>query len=45
LRGAAQDVSLAYRIGRNLANSRVWPQWRPESEFRAIRAQSADRRH
>ncbi len=44
LRGAAQDVALAYRIGMELANSRVWPQWRPESEFRAVRRQSAARR-
>jgi Zn-dependent M28 family amino/carboxypeptidase len=44
LRGAAQDVSLAYRIGRVLANSRDWPQWRPGSEFRAIRERSAAQR-
>jgi Zn-dependent M28 family amino/carboxypeptidase len=44
LRGAAQDVSLAYRIGMELANSRVWPQWRATSEFRAVREQSARRR-
>ena len=37
LRGAAQDVSLAYRIGMELANGRDWPQWRPTSEFRAVR--------
>ena len=44
LRGAAQDVSLAYRIGRELANSRVWPQWRAGSEFRAVRERSAAQR-
>jgi len=44
LRGAAQDVSLAWRIGRTLANSRMWPEWRPTSEFRAIRDRSAARR-
>ena len=44
LRGAAQDVALAYRIGMELANSRAWPQWRPTSEFRAVRQQSAARR-
>jgi hypothetical protein len=44
LRGAAQDVSLAYRIGRGLANSRDWPQWRPTSEFRTLREQSAAQR-
>jgi Zn-dependent M28 family amino/carboxypeptidase len=44
LRGAAQDVSLAWRIGRALANSRAWPQWRPGSEFRAVREGSAAQR-
>ncbi|HYJ53591.1 MAG TPA: M28 family metallopeptidase [Allosphingosinicella sp.] len=44
LRGAAQDVSLAYRIGRRLAFSREWPIWREASEFRAVRERSADRR-
>jgi Zn-dependent M28 family amino/carboxypeptidase len=44
LRGAAQDVSLAWRIGRTLANSRAWPEWREGSEFRAVREQSAARR-
>jgi len=44
LRGAAQDVALAYRIGQALANGRDWPQWRPSSEFRAVRERSAGRR-
>lgn len=45
LRGAAQDVTLFQTIGHELANSRHWPQWRKESEFAAIRAQSdGDRR-
>jgi Zn-dependent M28 family amino/carboxypeptidase len=44
LRGAAQDVSLAYRIGRALAYSRAWPQWRQGSEFRAVRERSAAQR-
>ena len=33
LRGAAQDVALAYAIGRDLAFSRRWPQWKQGSEF------------
>jgi len=37
LRGAAQDVSLAYRMGRNLANSSDWPSWSAGSEFEALR--------
>jgi Zn-dependent M28 family amino/carboxypeptidase len=41
LRGAAQDVGLFLTIGQKLANSRVWPTWRPTSEFKAIRDESA----
>ena len=41
LRGAAQDVTLAYEIGRGLANSREWPGWKPGSEFGKVREQSA----
>ncbi|TMJ19804.1 MAG: M28 family peptidase [Alphaproteobacteria bacterium] len=44
LRGAAQDVALAYRIGRRLAFSRDWPVWREGSEFRAVRERSEERR-
>jgi Zn-dependent M28 family amino/carboxypeptidase len=45
LRGAAQDVALFQAIGGELANSRRWPEWRPQSEFAAIRARSqAERR-
>ena len=41
LRGAAQDVALAYSIGRELAFSRKWPAWKPGSEFRPVREKSA----
>ncbi|MBA3678347.1 MAG: M28 family peptidase [Sphingosinicella sp.] len=41
LRGAAQDVALLYTIGRDLAFSRRWPQWRSGSEFREVREGSA----
>ena len=41
LRGAAQDVDLFYRVGLELGNSRRWPEWRPTSEFKAIRDASA----
>lgn len=44
LRGAAADVGLFYRIGRGLADSRDWPEWRSGSEFKAIRAESASER-
>ena len=41
LRGAAQEVALMYAIGHRLANSRDWPGWKSESEFRGIRQESA----
>lgn len=37
LEGAAQDVQLLYNVGLNLSNSDYWPQWKPNSEFKAIR--------
>ena len=42
--GAAQDVDLFYAMGKKLSKVGVWPEWRPASEFRAIRAKSADQR-
>ncbi|KQM92990.1 MULTISPECIES: M28 family metallopeptidase [Sphingomonas] len=44
LRGAAQDVGLFQTIGTKLANSRLWPEWRDESEFKSVRAESAGER-
>jgi Zn-dependent M28 family amino/carboxypeptidase len=44
LRGAAQDVELFHTIASELANSRRWPEWRRESEFRAIREKSKSER-
>ncbi|MDY6946384.1 MAG: M28 family metallopeptidase [Pseudomonadota bacterium] len=44
LRGAAQDVALFHAVAGDLANSRRWPQWRADSEFRLIRARSASER-
>ena len=41
LRGAAQDVELLYDVGRGLATSRAWPNWRSSSEFRPVRDGSA----
>lgn len=42
--GAAQDATLFYRIGRDLAFSNRWPALRTSSEFRAIRDKSGDQR-
>ncbi|TFI57583.1 M20/M25/M40 family metallo-hydrolase [Sphingomonas parva] len=41
LRGAAQDVALFYTLGRDLAFSRAWPEWKQGSEFAPLRAKSA----
>ena len=35
--GAVQDLTLYYRLGRELAEGDAWPNWYPTSEFRAIR--------
>ncbi|WP_342657982.1 M28 family metallopeptidase [Sphingomonas sp. NY01] len=40
LTGAAADVALFHRIGRDLGTSRAWPEWRAGSEFKAIRNRS-----
>jgi len=37
---AAQDVALAYAVGRDLAFSGDWPEWSAGSEFRQVREQS-----
>jgi len=44
LAGAAQDVDLMLDIGRDLATSTRWPEWKPGSEFKAIRDKSAGAR-
>ena len=44
LRGAAADVGLIYTVGRQLATTRLWPDWNSGSEFRATRAESAAER-
>jgi Zn-dependent M28 family amino/carboxypeptidase len=44
LAGAADDVDLAYRVGRDLAFSTQWPAWSSSSEFRAVREASLAQR-
>lgn len=41
---AAQDLSLLYQVARDLADSRVWPEWNADAEFHAVREESADQR-
>lgn len=45
LEGMAQDATVLYRLGAELADSRAWPNYRPGSEFRPVRdASEASRR-
>ncbi len=37
LRGAETDMKLMFKVGRDLADSDAWPQWKEGDEFRAIR--------
>jgi Zn-dependent M28 family amino/carboxypeptidase len=41
LAGAVQDIDLVGTIAGELANGTAWPQWKPGSEFKAIRDRSA----
>ena len=41
LSGMAQDLIIAYDLGRQLANSREWPEWKAGSEFKAARDKTA----
>ena len=38
--GAVQDLTVYYRLGRELADGTSWPNWYRTSEFRAIRDKS-----
>ena len=41
LSGVAPDMTLLYNVGRSLADSRSWPEWSADSEFRAERDRTA----
>ena len=42
--GLQRDLELLYKVGADLANSDQWPDWAPDSEFRAAREASAAER-
>jgi Zn-dependent M28 family amino/carboxypeptidase len=42
--GMARDLDILYAVGRDLADSTGWPNWSKDSEFRAVRDQSAAKR-
>jgi Zn-dependent M28 family amino/carboxypeptidase len=43
-RGMAEDGYILHILGERLANSREWPNWSPDSEFRAMRDKTAAER-
>jgi Zn-dependent M28 family amino/carboxypeptidase len=44
LNGLAADAELVHTLGRGLADSSRWPEWKDNSEFKAAREASADAR-
>jgi Zn-dependent M28 family amino/carboxypeptidase len=42
--GVVQNAELLHQLGLRLANSREWPNWSADSEFRSVRDQSAAER-
>jgi Zn-dependent M28 family amino/carboxypeptidase len=42
--GMTHDLPILYEVGSDLANSKQWPNWSTDSEFRAIRDATADQR-
>jgi Zn-dependent M28 family amino/carboxypeptidase len=42
--GQIEDLQVYYSVGRALADSRDWPQWKPGSEFGPARLATADQR-
>jgi Zn-dependent M28 family amino/carboxypeptidase len=42
--GMARDLEILYGLGADLANSTAWPNWSQDSEFRAVRDESAGKR-
>ncbi|MBS0591384.1 MAG: M28 family peptidase [Proteobacteria bacterium] len=42
--GMAHDLGILYKLGDDLANSRQWPNWASDSEFRQVRDKTAGER-
>jgi len=42
--GMSRDLQMLYKLGADLANSKQWPHWAKDSEFKAIREKSAKER-
>ena len=44
LRSAVENLELFYELAQNLANSDEWPEWKADSEFKALRETTDSRR-
>ena len=44
MRGPTADTTVVLRLVRAIADSKAWPQWDADSEFRGVREASADQR-
>ncbi len=42
--GMAHDLAILYKVGSDLGNSKQWPNWSTDSEFRPIRDATGDQR-
>lgn len=43
LQGGVEDARLLFRVGATLAEEPVWPQWKPGTEFKAVRDEALRR--
>jgi Zn-dependent M28 family amino/carboxypeptidase len=43
--GMVHDLMILYKLGSDLANSKLWPTWAEDSEFRGTRDQTAAQRN
>ena len=43
LSGGMEDLNLLFQIGKRLAQGTEWPQWKPGSEFKAVREKSLNK--
>ena len=43
-KGMAHDLGMLYSLGRDLAESKAWPNWAPDAEFRAARDKTEAKR-
>ena len=37
LSGAVEDLKLLFAVGYRVANGTTWPEWKPGTEFKAVR--------